>query len=195
MNKFILIIFSILLLTTNLRSQNEEESKKQLWIIPDYAKVQFAGNIGFLSGGIGYQLFKNKMQTEFIYGFVPKKHAHAEIHAFTLKNTFPLFRKQYLGLEISPYLGFTFSYETGRNSFVELPSQYPSGYYSSNAFHLCFMGGVAAKQQLNPKYFIKEIEFFAEAVSVDSFFWYKINSRQIKLYQVVSMALGVNFYF
>lgn len=188
-------ILSFLVLTTELWSQNEEESKQHSWFVPNYAKIQFAGNIGYLSGGLGYQLFKDKLYTEFIYGYVPKQYAHTEIHTFTLKNTFPLIRKSYLGIEVSPYLGFTFSYETGRNSFLELPSQYPSGYYAPNAFHLCFVGGVGAKQKLNPKYFIKGIEFYAEAVSVDSFFWYKLQSRQIKLYQVVSLALGINLYF
>ncbi|NPD46309.1 MULTISPECIES: hypothetical protein [unclassified Lentimicrobium] len=195
MKKIIFILMSFLLLTTDLWSQNKAESQEHHWIIPDYAKVQFAGNIGYFSGGFAYQLFKKKLQTEFIYGYVPKKFAHTEIHTLNLKNTFPLLRKQYLGLEFTPYLGFTFSYETGRNSFVELPCQYPSGYYSPNAFHLCFLAGVSAKKNLNPKYFIKGIECYAEVVSVDSFFWYKLNSRQIKLYQVVSLALGVNFYF
>lgn len=189
------ILLSFLLLNSNLWSQNGEESKQYPWFVPDYAKIQFAGNIGYLSGGFGYELFKGKMQTEFIYGYVPKKYAHTEIHTFTSKNIFPIIRKNYFDLEFKPYLGFTFSYETGRNSFLELPSQYPSGYYAPNAFHLCFLGGVSAKKNLGSKYFIKGIEAYAEVVSVDSFFWYKLNSRQIKLYQVVSMALGVNFYF
>lgn len=195
MKKLIFIILSFLIINTNLWSQNKEENQQHRWFVPDYATVQFAGNIGYLSAGIGYHLFNGKIKTEFIYGYVPKKYAHVDIHTFSSKNTFPLFRKEFLGLEIAPYLGFTFSYETGRNSFVELPSQFPSGYYSPNAFHLCFLGGVSAKQNLNPMYFIKGIEFYAEAVSVDSFFWYKLQSRQIKLYQVVSMALGINFYF
>lgn len=195
MKKSIYILLGLLVLTTNLWSQNGVESKQHPWFVPDYAKVQFAGNIGYISGGFGYQLFKGKIQTEFIYGYVPKKYAHTEIHTFTSKNSFSLIRKNYLGLEFKPYLSFTFSYETGRNSFLELPSQYPSGYYAPNAFHLCFVGGVGVKQKLNPKYFIKGIECYAEAVSVDSFFWYKLQSRQIKLYQVVSMALGINFYF
>lgn len=42
------------------------------FLVPDEAILQFAGSIGYVSGGIGYELFKNdRGNLDFIYGFVP----------------------------------------------------------------------------------------------------------------------------
>lgn len=195
MKKIFYSLLALLVLSQNIFAQKSEIQKKNHWLVPDYAKVQFAGNIGFLSAGIGYQFFNEKLNTELIYGYVPQEYAHIQIHTITTKNTFQVIRKSFHGLEWSPYLGFTFSYETGNNSFVELPDQYPEGYYSSNAFHLCILGGLSVKKELDPKYFIKGIGFYAEGVAVDSFLWYMVSSREIHFTQVVSLALGMNFYF
>ncbi len=58
----------LLLVSTGLKSRAQGVRS----LIPDHAIVQFAGSIGYFSGGIGYDLFKNERgNLDFNYGFVP----------------------------------------------------------------------------------------------------------------------------
>ena len=49
-------------------------------IVPHYAKLQFAGGIGFLSAGIGYQSKNKRLQYDLMYGYVPESLGGVEIH-------------------------------------------------------------------------------------------------------------------
>lgn len=73
----------------------QDKAKEKAWYEPDYAKMQFAGNLGVLSVGVGYQLFNKVVYTELLYGYVPVSISKAnEIHLISIKNTFPLYRKK-----------------------------------------------------------------------------------------------------
>jgi len=191
MKKYLMLL--ALMLWSRIGMAQQEMPRKRF--LPDYTKIQFAGNIGLLSAGIGYQFFNDAFNTELIYGYVPKAYAHTQIHTITSKNIFPLWSLHNSNLIFSPYLGMTLSFETGNNTFVKLPSQYPSGYYSTNAFHLCMLGGVSAYHSFNRKGVFKGFAFYAEVVAVDSFLWYKLNSNHIRMSQIFSLSLGINFYF
>ena len=113
-----IFILSILLVFFG-KSYGQESSleKEKSWYVPDYVKTQFAGNIGLVSLGAGYQLFNKVLYTELLYGYVPEAKSDADrIHLITLKNTFPIYRKK-LGNDfiITPIAGFTTSYEIGTN--------------------------------------------------------------------------------
>lgn len=84
MKKIFIIKFTILFLQTLLHKKDlsvdaikdgqkliKVENQKH-WSVPDYVKTQFAGNIGLISVGAGYQLFNKVVYTELLYGFVPK---------------------------------------------------------------------------------------------------------------------------
>ncbi|NRF37844.1 hypothetical protein HQN83_03905 [Pedobacter sp. LMG 31643] len=56
----------LLLTSTKISAQNFK------FLIPDEAIVQYAGSIGYFSGGVGYELFGNKRgNLDLLYGFVP----------------------------------------------------------------------------------------------------------------------------
>jgi len=184
---FILIIF---LSSTFVFSQKE----KKTFIIPDYIKVQFAGNIGFLSTGVGYVLFDGLLYSDFIYGYVPKFTGNNEIHLLTKKNSFFVYTKKIKKIKISSILGFALTYETGKNSFVFLDDKYPKDYYKSNAFHFLFFGGISVHKRITGKSKITGFDFIAELGTVDVYLWYKVQSREIKLYDIFSLALGINIH-
>lgn len=165
------------------------------WYQPQFATTQFAGNIGFLSVGIGTQFFKGKLQTSFMYGYVPKSVGKVEIHTILLKNACILNHRTGYNLDFSSYIGHTFSFETGNNSFVKLPEKYPKGYYSSNAFHFTFFIGGKVHKDVNTFNTIHGIDLFTEMGSVDTYLWYWINSKEVHLPDILSMAIGMNVYF
>ena len=53
----IFIVSILVLFFNNSYAQETISVKEKSWYVPDYVKTQFAGNIGLISVGAGYQLF------------------------------------------------------------------------------------------------------------------------------------------
>lgn len=187
----------ILLFFINIYSQEPNLAKEKSWYVPDYVKAQFAGNIGFLSVGAGYQLFDKVLYTELLYGFVPKQISKAEnIHLITIKNTFPLYRKEIgKNLTITPIAGFAATLDIGTTTFTTLPSKFPDGYYVPTAFHATLFGGIMVHKDFTKKKTFKGVDFYVEFGTVESYLWYAITSSVVDLSTIFSADVGVNFYF
>lgn len=171
------------------------EQNKPAWYIPDYVKMQFAGNIGFLSFGVGYEIFENGWYSELLFGFVPESVSEVKkIHLITIKNTFPFFTKEVGDFTLSPIYGFTASLETGNNSFLKLPNKYPDGYYITNAVHFTLFIGVSGHKNFVNLKTIKGIDLYFELGTVETYLWYAITSKEVQLKEVFSSAIGVNIY-
>ncbi|MEI9808825.1 MAG: hypothetical protein WDO16_13705 [Bacteroidota bacterium] len=56
-------------------------------LIPQHIKLQFAGSIGFLSAGFGYESPNKRFQGDFFYGYVPESVGGVTIHSVTAKLT------------------------------------------------------------------------------------------------------------
>jgi hypothetical protein len=195
--KNIFSVSVILLFFIKSYAQEPNLAKEKSWYVPDYVKVQFAGNIGLVSVGAGYQLFNKVLFTELLYGFVPESVSKSdEIHLITIKNTFPIFRKE-LGknFTISPIAGFATTYEIGANSFTTLPSIYPEGYYVPNAFHFTLFGGAMVHKDFKDSKMIKGADFYFEAGTVETYLWYVITSKEVSTSDVFSTSIGINCYF
>jgi hypothetical protein len=195
--KKIFSVSVILLFFIKLYAQEPNLVKDKSWYVPDYVKVQFAGNIGLVAVGAGYQLFNKVLYTELLYGFVPESVSKSdEIHLITIKNTFPVFRKE-LGknFTISPIAGFATTYEIGTNSFTTLPSIYPEGYYVPNAFHFTLFGGAMVHKDFKDSKMIKGADFYFEVGTVETYLWYVITSKEVSTSDVFSTSIGINFYF
>jgi hypothetical protein len=198
--KKILVLLISFIFFVNTSAQDtilvKDKTKDKLWYVPDYVKTQFAGNLGVLSVGVGYQFFNSLLYTELIYGYVPVAISKSnEIHLMSLKNTFPLFRKKIGNYTVSPIAGFTGSLETGNNSFLILPDKYPKGYYVPSAIHFTlFIGTLVHKDFVNSKR-IKGIDFYYELGTVETYLWSAITSKEVALKDVFSSAIGINIYF
>ncbi len=195
--KEIFLVSIIALFFNNSYAQETISIKEKSWYVPDYVKTQFAGNIGLVSVGVGYQLFNKVLSSELLYGFVPEWASKADnIHLITIKNTFPIFRKEIgKNLTISPIAGFTTTLDIGTNSFTTLPSKFPKDYYVPTAVHFTLFGGVSVhKDFMNSKLF-KGADLYFELGTVETYLWYALATKEVDLVDVFSADIGVNFYF
>lgn len=175
--------------------QESDTLKTKKWYVPDYVKVQYAGNIGLFSVGAGYDLFSDLVSTELLYGYVPESVSEAkEIHTITLKNTFPLYTKHWDAFSASAISGFTFSYETGNNSQLKYPDKYPEGYYFTNAFHMTFFGGINLHKEIEASKMLTGIDFYIEFGTLETYLFYKVTSNEVGLDDVFSTAIGINLH-
>ena len=194
--KNILSAFIILLFFTKLYAQGPHLVKDKAWYIPNYIKMQFAGNIGVVSVGAGYQLFDKVLYSELLYGYVPESVSKADkIHLITIKNTFPVFRKEIAkNLTITPIAGFTTTIDIGTTTFTTLPSKYPDDYYVPTAFHFTLFGGVMIHKDFINSKMINGVDFYVEMGTVETYLWYGITSKEVGLSDIFSTSIGINFY-
>ena len=195
--KGIFIVSIIVLFFSNSYAQETILVKEKSWYVPDYVKAQFAGNIGLVSVGAGYQLFDKVLYTELLYGFVPKSASKADnIHLITIKNTFPLYRKK-IGenLTITPIAGIATTLDIGTNTFTTLPSKYPDGYYFPTAVHFTLFGGALIHKDFKKPKIFKGVDFYLEFGTVETYLWYALTLKEVNLIDVFSADIGVNFYF
>jgi hypothetical protein len=194
--KFILFYFIFFFCSEIICAQNAEKEPERKWYYPDYIKIQYAGNIGFISFGQGYQWWKQKAQTDILYGYVPEFIGNATIHTFTIKNTFRLYefsiKNRY---NLSPVLGFSVSLEPGQNSYARIPDKFPDGYYSTNNIYACINLGL--KLNITPKkqYYFSTVEPYFELNTLADYVYYNILAQEDRENIILSFALGVNLYF
>jgi hypothetical protein len=162
---------------------------------PDFVKLQYAGNIGHLSFGFGYDFFNSHLKTSLLYGRVPSSISQAkDINIITLKNSFTFLHFPVKSVTLSPLIGFTASYETGNNSFLKLADKYPEDYYGTNAFHFTLYVGANAYKSFKKSKSIEGIDLYFELGTVDTYLWYAILSDEITPAHIYSAAIGLNLH-
>jgi hypothetical protein len=175
-----------------------DSTRSARWYLPHYVPLQFAGNIGLISTGIGYSSHRENYHLTLLYGYTPASVAQTQIHTITAKNTFALKQWSLAGNSVlMPYLGVGLSVEVGGIAFFTMPPDYPKGYYDfPKNLHVIGSGGLNLRHLFeNDKVFLRGMEFYVEGGTVDVYIWYKTISDEIKWNQIFSLALGVNFLF
>ncbi len=191
MKKVILTIILYLCILLVYAKPHYFERGKNL-LTPDFFQTQFAGNIGFVSAGFGKIHSKNRFSSALIIGYVPKFIGNATIVQITQKNTFRASNFSYKKLEnIYPYIGGAISIETGRNSFLKLPSHYPEGYYTTNAISFPVLMGLTYQGKLHNNMRIKQTEYYAEIGTMVSYIYYNIIQKKYFNPNILSLALGI----
>lgn len=163
------------------------------WYTPDHTKLQFAGNIGFLSMGIGYLHGKEKLETDIMLGFVPKSIGGDHIISLTGKLTYFPWQIHMnenftlYPLSVGPYLSYSF----GSQFDTLLPNEYPPGYYWwATSLRLgAFAGG---KLQWRLPGNDRHLAFYYEIGTYDlELISYIQNTEYLQIEDIFSMALGV----
>lgn len=193
-------VMAILLLTLTTKKIQAQSFK---FLIPDEAIMQFAGSIGYISGGIGYELFKNdRGSLDFLYGFVPGSKGGV-LNIATIKFSYkPWMIKINDWAMIYPanpgiFLTYTFQEEL---SYRFSTDQYPKGYYFwSEALrpHLSISSEVKLNaQKLLKGSAVKAITLYSELNTND---YYLINYFQsmsaLNPSDIFALGLGLRLKF
>jgi hypothetical protein len=197
----ICLLIITLICSSGLALAELEDSTKFLaqrsdrWWIPDFAVVQFAGNIGVGSAGIGYSNRKETYQLAALYGYCPASITGIEIHTVTARNNFNLYKFQLPDRKtILPYASLGISFELGGRAFFTLPDNMPEGYYNfPKSVHAIASGGLKFRRPTKRNILFEAVEFYVEGSTVDAYIWYKVRSDEIRMTDIVSLAIGVQF--
>lgn len=191
-----LMLLAVLGLSSMHASSSADDSTRQRrWFLPHYIPIQFAGNTGLFSTGAGFSSRHQNYHLDLLYGYVPKSVGGAVIHTVTAKNYFPIGGFQLKrGQTLILYLGLGVSLEIGGLAFFRTPDHLPDGYYDfPKNLHGLAYGGVRLQRLFESETWgLRGIEFYAETGTVDVYIWYKMMSREIRVRDIFSLALGMN---
>lgn len=164
--------------------------------MPDHLTLQLAGEIGFISPGIGYRLAGGKVHLDALFGWVPASIGGDDIYALTGKVTFapwtlPLGERWRLDPIHAAVQG---THTFGSQYFTKPPSRYPRGYYDlPTAWYsgVALGAGVAHRDVRG-----RELGVYVELVALTMQLrdWWR-NQRVIDLSDVVSVAIGAQVAF
>ena len=195
------LLLSLLLLSHFFASAQDESpsEKSPKWYIPDHLKMQFAGNIGFISGGPGYISHNKTLETDFLFGFLPQKYGGDALVTITGKTTYSPWRIPLKNsYNIVPFsLGFYLSYTFGPQFDSKWPSYYPSGYYwwATSFRPGAYIGGKVGREiTINKRK--RGLELYYELGTYDLLLIsYAQNREYLKPGDIVNLAFGIKLGF
>ncbi|ADV44146.1 hypothetical protein [Bacteroides helcogenes] len=166
-------------------------------LIPTHTKIQFAGNMGLISLGTGWDYGKhNQWETDLFFGVLPKYESQRTKFTFTLKqNYMPWSLDMWKRFSVEPlscgmYLNTVF----GEEFWVREPDRYPKGYYgfSSKVRTHVFLGQ-RITYDIDPKrrFTAKAITFFYELSTCDLYLISAFTNKYLKPKDYLSLSFGI----
>jgi len=160
---------------------------------PHYVQAQFAGNIGLLSLGAGYNLFKDHVHVSILDGYTPAGLAGTGVNTIAIKASYDLITIPIENKRAVAYSGLGCNFETtGKGFYTSLPDRYADGYYKWSAVHATFFLG-AKLQVLMKKRTNQRLEFYAETGTVDSYLYYYATNPGLRITDMFSAAIGFSY--
>jgi hypothetical protein len=178
--KVLFAIFCISMVPLHAMSQPE---KNKSGILPHHAKLQFAGSIGFISVGAGYEFAKKKLQGDFYYGYVPEKVGGINIHSITAKLTWlPVsIKKNDFKFDLLT-AGVLVNYAFGKQYDISLESFEYYGFPTAAHFAL-FVGGGITKNKVGVYYEVGSTD--RELVS-----YFSNLKGELKFHEIINIGIG-----
>ncbi|MCD8183704.1 MAG: hypothetical protein LUE99_12235 [Bacteroides sp.] len=167
-------------------------------LIPTYTKIQYAGNMGLISLGAGWDYGKrNQWETDVYLGLLPKYRSECSKVTMTLKQNYIPWSLQIKEgpfsaepLTCGMYLNTVFAHDF----WVSEPSRYPKGYYGfSSKIRIHAFLGQRLTYDIAPKYRIsaKAITFFYEISTCDLYIASAFTNKYLKPKDYLSLSFGL----
>lgn len=165
--------------------------------IPTHTKVQFAGNMGLISFGTGWDYGKrNQWETDIFLGILPKYQSKRTKITMTLKQNYMPWSID-LGKQISVEplsCGMYVNTVFGDEFWVNEPERYPKGYYGFSSkvrFHVFL--GQRFTYDIDPKrrFTAKAITLFYELSTCDLYVVSAFTNKYLKPKDYLSLSFGI----
>lgn len=165
-------------------------------MIPRYTKIQYAGSMGAVALGTGWNYGRNHWETDVWLGYVPKYSDKHAMITFTLKQHYIPWNIE-LGdkFRLSPLTcGIFINTLLDRDFWVAEPDRYPKGYYGFSTrirSHL-FLGQkitfIPKSSKMN-----RSISFYYDVSVCDLYLISAITNRYLKPKDYLSLGFGIQF--
>lgn len=167
-------------------------------IIPTQTVVQYAGNMGLVSAGAGWDYGRHKQwETHLLFGVLPKYDSHRAKLTMTLKENYIPWRISLpKNLQIAPLTcGLYFNTIFDSEFWGKEPGRYPENYYPFLKTKLranIFAGqGITANIPHSQRKFLKSLTAFYEVSTCDLYIRAMFQDKNLKLHDIVGLSIGV----
>lgn len=202
--KRILILFPFLLVSLCLQAQEDPYAKRiekytSFWdkLIPRYTKLQFAGSMGMLSVGPGWNYGKDHWETDLLLGIVPRNSDRHAMATLTLKqNYIPWHIPLHERFSLEPLTcGLYINTLLDKDFWVRNPDRYPKGYYtfSTRVRTHIFVGQRITLNLKSRKRWNKSISLFYELSTCDLYLISAATNHYLKPSDYLSLSFGAKF--
>lgn len=206
--KQLIFSFTLLFISISATSQENGYEKRvnryrEKWgsFIPTHMKLQYAGSMGFLSLGTGWDYGKNNQwETDFFIGFVPKYSTDHTKITFTLKQNFipwevNLDSKQRFSFDPLT-CGLYVNTISGDEFWSTDPDRYPKGYYNLSTkirFHIFVGERITFNIPPEKRLGARSVTLFYEISSCDLYIMSAVQNSYLNLSDILHLSLGVKF--
>jgi hypothetical protein len=182
-----------------LAFSNAAISQESHWTHPDFVEAQYAGSIGYISGGAGYDILRNRARVSLHFGHVPKWKG-GTMNIFATKFLYvPAVYQISEKAVIHPFdFGMMVSYHLGSDFRSRWPShRYPESYYwwqTSFRFHFNFQPSVSIliRDHTVFKTLTAFLDINANELYLISMFQ---NTKTIRPYDAFKLGAGIRLHY
>ncbi|WP_294617552.1 hypothetical protein [uncultured Bacteroides sp.] len=167
-------------------------------LIPTHTKLQFAGNMGLLSFGTGWDYGKrNQWETDVFLGILPKYQSDCAKLTFTLKQNYIPWSLQIKESRFSAEplaCGMYFNTVFGDDFWVNEPDRYPKGYYGfSSKVRIHAFLGQRITYDIDPhrRFTAKALTLFYELSTCDLYIVSAFTNKYLKPKDYLSLSFGL----
>lgn len=167
-------------------------------ILPTHVKAQYAGGMGFMSFGAGWDYGRKcRWETDLLVGFLPKTYSDEFHLTFTIKqNYIPWSIRCYDRLAIEPFTcGIYLNVISGQDYWVREPDRYPGdsyyGFTSRVRTHVYV--GQRLTYYLKNNCLLRNITLYYELSANDLDIIAKCGNKSLKLSEIVYFSVGIKF--
>lgn len=202
-----IVLILILLLPVFVYAQNgydrriEKYQNQWIKLIPTHTKMQYAGGMGLISLGAGWDYGKNNQwETDVFLGFLPRYSTKENKITFTLKQNYIPWKVD-LGKDNDFFLepmacGLYINTILNGDFWVSEPDKYPNGYYSFSTrmrFNIYIGQRIGYKIPENKRFFAKSISLFYELSTNDLYMVSAFSNPYLKPTDYLRLSFGVKF--
>jgi hypothetical protein len=164
-------------------------------LLPDFIRMQYAGQAGMLSLGSGYSWWHRHAEVSANYGYVPLKVADRRVHVLSERNAFsPGALSLGKSLALEPVVaGVTANVTLGNRYQLFLPKA-QRDYYWPDALYFWFFAGPRIAYLPSRPFLFKGIGAQIEAGTINQYIRSYRNNRDVELGDILSLALSAQIY-
>ncbi|MDB5103704.1 MAG: hypothetical protein JWP91_1393 [Fibrobacteres bacterium] len=164
-------------------------------LLPDFARLQFAGHAGMVSAGPGYSWWDHRIESGLSYGWVPAFVGDRNIHILSQKNSISLGRLR-LGpaFFLEPAMaGFATHFSVGDKYEILLPDSQRDYYWPDGLFFWIFGAAKAGYMFEKPTY-LSGVAVMAEVGTINQDIQAYTRNHYVTLDDILSLAISAQFY-
>ena len=189
-------IFEILFVFFAISCTMAQDNKSKL--IPNQFKLQYAGSMGLVSSGFGWNYGKNNSwETDIMVGYVPKYMTDKAKVCITIKENYIPWKMQVRNsaFSLEPLTSSIYiNTISGEEFWLKEPDKYPKPYYRFSTkvrFNISVGQQISYKTPASMKTRIKSASAFYEISSSDLYLVSAIRDSHLKPTHYLRLSLGV----